>query len=487
MNPQNLNIEQLKKQAKELLQTWNSAPQSVKKQLAQAQHEVAKKYGYTNWAEMKHALESFLEKPFDPDNWVLNAMMRPTIAPLPEEEAGKHFYVALCKSDLETVKAMIERGELSANQVGGPLNAEPIVYACCSYAATSQVLELAIYLLDNGANVNATYEDPSWPGAPLGCLYGACGRQFNPDLANLLLDAGAEINDNESVYHSTESENSACLQLLLRRGAKLEGTNGLLRALDFDRIEPVKLLLQAGADPNEKGLRENALHHAIRRGRSGEFATLLIQSGVNLEARSHDGFDLLTHATLRGGNGMVEALKTVGITPTKDDIITFATAVCLGDYQTADNMLQQNPKLPQKLSPSLVSILADAAWSQNLDRLKALLDYGWPIHGVLPGVMMAFHGNPASPLHVAAFVGNTEMVLELIKRGADVNRTESQFKATPIGWAAWASVNNSAKEGNHLACIQILLENGARVPDDYLRGNLEIDTLLESARMKQKE
>ncbi len=384
MNPDlnQLNLEHLKAQAKDLLKQWNDADATVQRKLAEAQHEVAQKYNYRNWAEMKHAIEAFLASPFDISNWVLTVMMRQTFGSLPSELEGQEFWSSLCRSDLSSVRRFIESGQFNVIDKGGPLNATPLVYACCSYAATSEVLGLAKYLIEKGADVNETYEDPNWPGSPLGALYGACGRQFNVELARLLLDSGAEINDEESVYHSTESADHSCLELLLSRGAKLKGTNGLLRALDFDRIEAVQLLLDAGADPNDSDFKENALHHAIRRGRSGEFGLLLAKYGVNLRGKSIDGFDVLTHAGLRGGSGMVEAMAKLGLSYPLDEIELFATYVSNGELERADQILATSPKIASKLTPQLVSIINDAAWAGDVERMKRLLQYGWPVSGI---------------------------------------------------------------------------------------------------------
>jgi ankyrin repeat protein len=41
----------------------------------------------------------------------------------------------------------------------------------------------------------------------------------------------------------------------------------------------------------------------------------------------------------------------------------------------------------------------------------------------------------ATPLHYAALNGHREIAQLLLERGADINSTDSQFGATPAGWA----------------------------------------------------
>src|SRR5882762_11807886 len=41
----------------------------------------------------------------------------------------------------------------------------------------------------------------------------------------------------------------------------------------------------------------------------------------------------------------------------------------------------------------------------------------------------------ATPLHYATLNGHRQIVQLLLERGADINRTDSRFGATPAGWA----------------------------------------------------
>src|SRR6202012_746645 len=74
--------------------------------------------------------------------------------------------------------------------------------------------------------------------ARLSALYGAAGANRDPAMTQALLDAGADPNDGESLYHSLE--NPACTRLLLAAGARVTGSNALYRALDLDSIEVLR-------------------------------------------------------------------------------------------------------------------------------------------------------------------------------------------------------------------------------------------------------
>jgi len=65
--------------------------------------------------------------------------------------------------------------------------------------------------------------------------------------------------------------------------------------------------------------------------------------------------------------------------------------------------------------------------------------------GVLEDVTAVLDGHPelinmkdefgATPLHHAAFGGHRRVARLLVERGADINAPDSQFNATPAGWA----------------------------------------------------
>ena len=139
---------------------------------------------------------------------------------------------------------------------GGPLEAPPLYYVVRTRLA-ADTTAAARDLLSRGADPNGTSSE-GWT-----CLSLACSRGDAP-LVRVLLEAGAEPNDNDSLYHSMEPVDPACVRLLLEHGAEPNGTNSLAHALDYDRIEQVRLLLDHGADPNEV----DNLHHAVFRGRA---------------------------------------------------------------------------------------------------------------------------------------------------------------------------------------------------------------------------
>ena len=108
----------------------------------------------------------------------------------------------------------------------------------------------------------------------MSALYGAAGRRHDPELTRALLEAGANPDDGESLYHSTESESPECTRILLEHGAQVDGTNAIAAAIDDDRIEHVRLMLEHGGDPNEHAF----VAHAVRRGCGPAMIELLVSA-----------------------------------------------------------------------------------------------------------------------------------------------------------------------------------------------------------------
>ena len=171
-------------------------------------------------------------------------------------------FVACAAGDLAVIARTMAADPEWINRPGGPLNFPPLV--AVTHSRLGQLSEFimrlracAQALLQAGANPNqrignrfppASLATPDESG-PLSALYGAAGVNRDPMLTEMLLNAGADPNDNESLYHSLE--NPDCTQMLLRHGARVGGTNALRRALDMPEPAALELLLAHGGDPNE--------------------------------------------------------------------------------------------------------------------------------------------------------------------------------------------------------------------------------------------
>ena len=200
-----MNLEQLRKQAKELLKGARAGDDDAVMRLggrepilANAQLALAREQGYSSWPALVAAAEAgtdaFVEAATDGQQERAEAMLaaQPRIADDP--------WAAL-------VLGREWHGD--PNGPGGPRGWPPLLYASHSVFPT---LDIVRDLLERGADPNSSAQ-LDWGRST--ALYGAAGVRHDPELTRVLLDAGADPDDGESLYHSTEAESPECVRLLL--------------------------------------------------------------------------------------------------------------------------------------------------------------------------------------------------------------------------------------------------------------------------------
>lgn len=314
---------------------------------------------------------------------------------------------------------------------GGPLGWAPLLYATHSCFPSP---DLVRSLLERGADPNVSFENEF--GA-MSALYGAAGVVHSPEVTRLLLEAGANPDDGESVYHSVEARDPACLRLLLEHGAPAQ--EGLGHALDYERTEHVRLLLDAGADASE------VLGHAVRRGQGPEMIRLLVSHGAELERLAGETWrgdaPLRTpyqHAVLRGRTEVASALAELGaITEVSDGDLAVA-ALARGEAAPVSGALDYDQQ----------EVVILAALDGRLDVVIDALgvDFGGVVAGSPWGTL----------LHHGAWVGSPAVVGRLLERGADPSLGES----TPLSWAVLGSQHWNVPGRDYVAVFDRLVAAG---------------------------
>ena len=158
--------------------------------------------------------------------------------------------------EVERVRAALARDPALATRPTGARDWLPLLYVTHSAflggERTDGLVACARALLDAGADPDSSWQHPEF--GSLSALYGAAGVAHEPRMTALLLEAGANPDDDESVYHATETSDHTCLRLLLDAGARVEGTNALAHALDTEDPAKVRLLLEHDAGPRGRAL-----------------------------------------------------------------------------------------------------------------------------------------------------------------------------------------------------------------------------------------
>ncbi|MEZ0297886.1 MAG: ankyrin repeat domain-containing protein [Candidatus Methylacidiphilales bacterium] len=358
----------------------------------------------------------------------------------------------------------------------------PLHYVCFSRLqmqsaeAQSRFVDCARQLLDAGADPNASFEHQSWPGCPLRPLYGACGENNNPRLARLLLERGAMVNDGESIYHAAEHNHVEVMELLLQHGASLgvdshwgntplyflfsyAGDSG-----DWPTIQKgVQWLLEHGANPNDrsgKKEQEPVLHAAIRSGHSVDTIRMLLDYGADFNAPRGDGQTPLTMAMKAGARDIVQLLLERGATveslsPTQ----AYISYLLLGDQPRLARLLEAHPQVHSTLNGEDRLALVRAAEQGNTAAIPRLLDAGFDI------AYKGDHPWGITPLHGAAWHGWADAVDVLLAHGAPVDVPANEPESsTPIVWAAHGSGFHRNPAGDYPRIIRSLLAAGG-VPD----------------------
>jgi ankyrin repeat protein len=332
---------------------------------------------------------------------------------------------------------------------GGPRGWAPLLYVTHSCFAS---VELARELLAGGADPNAFFVNEY---GRMSALYGAAGRVHDPALTRVLLEAGANPDDGESLYHATEAESPACLQALLEFGAATEGTHALAHALDDDRQEHVRLLLEAGSDPRDASY----VAHAVRRGRGPDIVELLAEHGAPVDRPGGETWrgdvPLRTpyqHAVLRGRDDVARTLEALGAATDVDPADLAVAAIARGE--------PIRTPLPEPLDPDAQEVLILAALRGRLESVVDAVGVGF--HGVVGG------SPDGTLLHHACWVGDPSVVSTLLARGAEaVAPSPAQFD-TPLAWAALGSQYHELPGRDYVAVAELLAAAGAVVEPRFL-------------------
>jgi ankyrin repeat protein len=328
-------------------------------------------------------------------------------------------------------------------------------------------------LLNAGADPNQSTHTTD--NEPLSALYGAAGKNHDAQLTRVLLDAGADPNDNESLYHSRETRDPTIARMLLEAGAVVEGTNALLRQLDFDDIDGLQLMLAFTRDVDDTSRgNEPALLHALRRRRSPEHVRALLDKGADPRGRTKDGMTAYRLALRFGLTEAAAMLSAAGAGEPLSLQEQFLAACARGDAAEARRFLEEQPDIIRGMSELQLQLLPELAAARNGLAVRVMVGLGWPI--AVPG-----GGWDASALNHAVFFGDAELTRFLLEHGASWTERHG-YGDNVHGTLSFASRNHDAGDGDWAGCAQALVDHG--LPVEQLDGDYsdEVADVLRRAR-----
>lgn len=497
--PQRPHLGHLKKQAKELLDGYRqidgaaldrmraalpaatgrdeAAIVAMNLRLHDAQSCIAREYGFVSWAQLKDYVEAQAAAVVVDNGtllrrwmlWTFGAGYQPAKPQLAARMLREHPQLldgnpalACAVGDLASVRRTIADGAQWARTRSSTAAMSPLHCACFSglirlpeYA--QGIRDCVALLLTAGSDPRDTTVDPAFPDDPLSALYGAAGRNHDPDLTGMLLDAGADPNDGESLYHAAEATDSACVRLLLEAGARVSGSNALMRSLDFERPQTLRLMLAHGGDPNEAGPLGCPLTHAIRRRRSPEIVRILLDAGANPASRDAQGVSAYRLARRMGLSEVAELLRNAGEVAEDDAQEEFLAACARAERVAVLDALARQPGLIDELDENTLRLLPDLTAAGCGEAVRLMVEVGWPI-AVRGGDIQG------SALNHAVFRGDSTLAAFLLAHGAHYDERHG-YNDNVFGTLSFASRNGSTPNGDWLGCAKAMIDSGAPLPD----------------------
>jgi ankyrin repeat protein len=484
--PENASFENLRKQAKRLLQDARAGDAGARATvrdlhprgeaalaafaLHDAQLVTARLYRFPSWARLKRHLDAVARLSWDPgasaaadeasapllDRFLRDACVRYDDTWRTANAAGARellaaqpalgradLYTAAAVGEVETVRSLLASEPGLARRRGGVFGWEPLLYACYSRLAspdpTHSTLEVARLLLAAGADPDAGFLHCGLV-PPFTALTGAFGNgeggtQQPPhpqaqELARLLLDAGADPNDGQTLYNRHFRRGDDHLKLLLSYG------------LGRDRGGPWYRLLRDRLDSPERLLVEE-LWSAARLGYF-ERVKLLVEHGTDVNVAGRRDGRTPYEAAVRAGHAEIAAyLRDHGAAAVELSPRDAFAAACIGGRrEEALALLAGDPLLLEGLGlHGRVELLHRAVEGRRPEGIRLMAELGFEISrptrhdGV--GINLA-----ATPLHNAAWIGDLPMVELLVGLGADPTIRDPSHHATPLDWAAYNGQQN---------------------------------------------
>jgi ankyrin repeat protein len=358
------------------------------------------------------------------------------------ELAAASIHTAAAVGEVAAARELLAADPSLASREGGPYGWPPLLYLAFSRLDSGRrghsTLTVARLLLDHGADPNAGY---LWDGLPqpFTALTGAFGRGRDPanqprhpvglELARLLLDAGADPNDAQTIENCGGYPEDNAHLELLLAYGLGHGSGGPWR----ERLGP--------AHPTPARLVEGELVRAARMGMADRVRLLLGHAagiGIDLDAVWR-GRTAHQEATLAGHGEIAELLVAAGARPSPLDPVEELEAACMrADRAAVERLLATDAMLAEQTVASRPDLIVYAAGYGRPEAVRLLATVGFDVN---------LH-TWATALHLAAYEGHLEVVKLLEGLGADPTARVVDFKPgdplasvedpTPLGWARHA-------------------------------------------------
>jgi hypothetical protein len=264
------------------------------------------------------------------------------------------------------------------------------------------------------------------------------------EIAGYLIDHGADINARDVDHESTPAQymvrsRPEIARYLIRRGAKSD----ILMAAALGELSLVETHLRD--DPECIRMRVN----------DQSFPRANFHSGGTIYQ-----WELGWHVSacqVAKKFGHPEVLNLLMERCPADEKLV--NACWLHDEAMVKALLAADPNLANSLPPSGRRQLAHAARNNDSVAARLMLTAGLPVE--------SFGQHHATPLHWAAWHGNAELVRLILTYNPPIENADNDYKVTPLNWALHGSQNGWYREaGDYPATVEALLDAGAILPKE---------------------
>jgi hypothetical protein len=482
--PSKPNLDQLRIQAKELLRSHKSHdaeaigrikgshPQfthkssehirEVKLRLSDAQLIVAREYGFASWPKLKAHVDNLKIQKEDPMMLLHNAFK---------------------DDDASLVRQLLRRYPEFKSKVNEPIGdfGGPAI----TLARSAAMIDV---LLEAGADIDAK---SNWWAGGFGLLHSG-----KVELARHAIERGAIVD----VHAAARLGMTDRLRELISANPELvhaRGGDGQMPLHFASTVEIADYLLKQGADINVRDVdHESTPAQYMVRDRQ-EIARFLVQRGCQTDLLmatalgdeqlvrkhldenpecihmrvSHEYFPMVQE---KGGGTIYQwtlgwyvsahqVAKDFGhenifrlLMDRSPASLKLIIACWIGDESLVESVRRSQQRFD--FVEAEKRQLAHAAYKNDLKAVKLMLDVGLPVD--------ARSRHNATPLHWAAWHGNSGIVRLVLQHDPPLEDTNNDFKSTPLGWAIHGSQNGWYRHnGDYAATVEALLEAGARPPD----------------------
>lgn len=511
--PPRPDLDQLRRQARDLLRAARGGDPDATARiravssvlaLTSARLAIAREYGFPSWARLKTEVEArtrdlaeqaaaFCEASIQ--DWTGRAARMLAATP---EIAGHSLATAVVLGDTARVREAIGHDPAAATRPDPRTGWTPLHAVCASCwhhldpARAEGLTAVARLLLDAGADPAGSIRGPrggTW--TPLRC---AVAGAANPAIVRLLLERGAVPDDHDLYLACFGGDGNESLRLLLARSPDVSQTTALSAPVSTGDTEAVRLLLEAGADPNRPLPRDDgepawpALYAAIQADCPVELAELLLDRGADPDGAGPDGRSPYRLATSLGRDDLTALLRRHGARDDATGTERFLSACLRADRAEANRLRAGDPGLPARLTEAERSAIETAAARGDAEAVRLMLDLGFPA-----GTRVGDDG--ATALHSAAYSGSPGTVRVLLDRGADLEARDTTWDSTPLVWAMVGSGERPRHNPrpDWTGTVRILLAAGASTagielsPDDAKAPSPEVAGILRAAGVPDRD